>query len=273
MPDINTFIQAVKLPVMPEVAHALIRTLNDEDADVVTVRDIIAKDPALTTTLLRMANSALFGLSRSVTTLDSAVSVVGMTQIRARALGICMSQVFKLPDTINRLEFWRYSMVCAGYAKFLAHKIRIDEQQAWLTATMLRLGELVVALQHPEVIQPIEAQPLVPGERWQRERQLIGYDEGQITAEVARRWDFPDEVVMALAHCADPLAAVGQSPLCAVVHLAAMWAEQSSDLTALKASVAASPPAVLAYLGLDLAALLEEVPDPEQFSDISALLH
>ena len=75
MADINTFIQTVKLPVMPEAAHALIRTLNDEDADVVTVRDIIAKDPALTTTLLRMANSALFGLSRTVTTLDSAVTV------------------------------------------------------------------------------------------------------------------------------------------------------------------------------------------------------
>ena len=86
MADINTFIQAVKLPVMPEVAQALIRTLTDDDADVVTVRDIIAKDPALTTTLLRMANSALFGLSRSVTTLDNAVSVVGMAQIRARAI-------------------------------------------------------------------------------------------------------------------------------------------------------------------------------------------
>ena len=88
MADINTFIQTVKLPVMPEAAHALIRTLNDEDADVVTVRDIIAKDPALTTTLLRMANSALFGLSRSVTTLDNAVSVVGMAQTAREDRGV-----------------------------------------------------------------------------------------------------------------------------------------------------------------------------------------
>lgn len=272
MADINTFIQSVKLPVMPEAAHALIRTLNDDKADVVTVRNIIAKDPALTTTLLRMANSALFGLSRSVTTLDNAVTVVGMAQIRARALGICMSQVFKLPDSINRLEYWRYSMVCAGYAKYLAHKTKQDEQQAWLTAMMLRLGELMLSMHSPDLITPIEQQPCAPGERWKRERELIGFDEGQITAEVARRWDFPEEVVQALGHCADGLAAVNESRLCAVVHLAGMWADQSVDITAVKKAVAESSPTVLTFLGLEAATLLESVPDPEQFSDISSLL-
>ena len=64
MADISVFLHSVKLPVMPEVAHALIRTLNDEDADVGTVRDVISKDPALTATLLRMANSAR--VSRSI---------------------------------------------------------------------------------------------------------------------------------------------------------------------------------------------------------------
>ncbi len=111
MADIAPFLQSIKLPVMPEVAHALIRTLNDEDADITSVRDVIAKDPALTVTLLRMANSALFGLSRSVDTLDNAVSVVGMSQIRARALSICMTNVFVLPHGLNRLEFWRSSML------------------------------------------------------------------------------------------------------------------------------------------------------------------
>jgi len=162
MADINTFIQTVKLPVMPEAAHALIRTLNDEDADVVTVRDIIAKDPALTTTLLRMANSALFGLSRSVTTLDNAVSGVGMAQIRARALGICMANVFVLPPALNRLEFWSNSMAIAGYSKWLAHALGSDEQQAWLTGMMLRLGEVIIGQKAEGLIAIIELQPRQP---------------------------------------------------------------------------------------------------------------
>lgn len=272
MADISAFIQTVKLPIMPEVAHALIRTLNDEDADVVTVRDVIAKDPSLTATLLRMANSALFGLSRSVTTLDSAISVVGMSQIRARALGICLAQVFTLPAGLNRLEFWRYSMVCAGYAKFLANEVQIDEQQAWLTAMMLRLGELLIAQRQPDLLESIEKLPCAPGERWQRERAVVGFDEGQITAEVAKRWDFPDEVVQALGHGADALAATQVSKLCAVVHLAGWLADQASSHASVLQAVPAIPAALLAYLKLQPDALLAQLPDPENFSDVSALL-
>ncbi len=272
MADISAFIQTVKLPVMPEVAHALIRTLNDEDADVVTVRDVIAKDPALTATLLRMANSAMFGLSRSVTTLDSAVSVVGMSQIRARALGICMAQVFALPPSVNRLEFWRYCMVCAGYARFLATQVHIDEQQAWLTAMMLRLGEVLIAQHQPEPLDSIQKRPCAPGERWTRERMVVGFDEGQITAEVAKRWDFPDAVVQALGHGADALAATQVSTLCGVVHLAAWLADQADTHTNVLQAVPAIPAALLAYLRLQPAQLLARLPDPELYSDVSALL-
>lgn len=272
MADISAFIQTVKLPIMPEVAHALIRTLNDEDADVVAVRRVIAKDPSLTATLLRMANSALFGLSRSVTNLDSAISVVGMSQIRARALGICMAQVFTLPAGMNRLEFWRYSMVCAGYAKFLANEVQIDEQQAWLTAMMLRLGELLIAQRQPDLLDTIEKQPCGPGERWQRERVVAGYDEGQITAEVAKRWDFPTEVVQALGHAADAQAAAQVSTLCAVVHLAGWLADQSASHASVQQAVPAIPAALLASLRVQPEALLAQLPDPENFSDVSALL-
>ena len=272
MTDISTFVQSVKLPVMPEVAHALIRTLNDEDADVVTVRDVISKDPALTTTLLRMANSALFGLSRSVTTLESAVSVVGMSQIRARALGICMAQVFTLPEGMNRLEFWRYSMVCAGYAKWLAGEAHLDEQQAWLTAMMLRLGELVIVQHRPPLLPALHQLPCTPGERWQRERHLAGFDEGQVTAEIARRWDFPDEMVQALADSGDVGKAATRSRLGAVVHLAGWVADQASSLASVQEALQQLPVVLQQKLQLDPEALLRNVPDPEKFSDVSSLL-
>ncbi len=66
MPTLTAFFQSAKLPIMTEVAHALIRTLNDESASNAQVEAIIAKDPALTANLLRTANSAQFGLSRQV---------------------------------------------------------------------------------------------------------------------------------------------------------------------------------------------------------------
>lgn len=268
MADIAPFLQSVKLPVMPEVAHALIHTLDDDDADVTTIRNIIAKDPALTATLLRMANSALFGLSRSIDTLDSAVSVVGMSQIRARALSICMTSVFTMPHGLNRLDFWRANLLCAGYARWLAGTIGMDEQRAWLTGMMLRLGELVIAQKHPDVLEAIEMQPCAPGERWSRERTLSGFDEGQITAEIARRWDFPQALTEALQSCARPLQGSEPSTLGAVVHLAALLA----DTPVVNAqSLDALPPLVVGLLQLDMERLGATIPDADVLGDTSTL--
>lgn len=268
MSEISKFLQSVKLPVMPEVAHALIRTLNDDEADIITVRDIIAKDPVLTATLLRMANSAIFGLSRSVETLDSAVSVVGMSQIRARALSICMANVFKFPPHLNRLEFWRNSMLCAGYAKWLAGSIGMDEQLAWLTAMMLRLGELSIAEYNPALLNQIEQVPRAPGERWVRERTLIGFDEGQISAGIAERWDFPDSVTMGLGQAGQPMAADTFSRLAGIVHLAALIADHGNPGPDVLAEL---PLNVVLALKLDIPKLEGCMPDAESFSDVSML--
>ena len=267
MTNTARFLQSVKLPVMPEVAQALIRTLNDTEADVARVTAIIAKDPVLTATLLRMANSAMFGLSRRVDTLDNAVSVVGMAHIRARALSICMANTFVFPQGLDRLDFWRNSMMCAGYAKWLASGIAMDEQQAWLTGMMLRLGEVVIAQRLPDILERIESLPRRPGERWKRERELSGFDEGQISAEIASRWDFPDVVILALQSTAQPLSA-GKSRLGAVVHLAALITDQVAIAAP---SFDDLPISVIQELGLNVQILQSRIPDGASFSDISML--
>jgi HD-like signal output (HDOD) protein len=261
------FLQSVTLPVMPEVAQALIRTLNNDDADVPMVTAIIAKDPGLTTTLLRMANSAMFGMSRSVHTLESAVSVIGMAHIRARALSICLASSFVFPPGLDRMDFWRNSMVCAGYAKWLASLLAMDEQEAWLTGMMLRLGEIVIAQRLPDALVQIEAQPCAPGERWKREREAAGFDEGQIAAEIARRWDFPETVAIALECTALPLSSTAPR-LAAVINLAALITDQVA-VGAL--ALRDLPVSVMQASGLNVEQLQFHTPHAESFSDISML--
>lgn len=266
MPSPAEFLQTVKLPVMSEVAHLLIQTLNERDAGVKRVQDVIAKDPALTTTLLRMANSAMFGLSRSVHSLDHAISVVGMAQIRARALSICLTDVFPVTSGLDRAEFWRSSLACAAYTKYLAGTLGMDEQQAWLTGMMLRLGELLIAQRDPGLIADCERPPHAPGERWARQRALLGFDECQVTGAMAQRWDFPGEMVLALQAGGQPLAARPFSALGAVVHLAGLLA----DVPEIGAdTLDAWPAAVVAALRLGpTEALLASLPPAESFTEL-----
>jgi HD-like signal output (HDOD) protein len=225
MPDIAVFFQTVKLPVMSEVGHALIRTLNDEDATGPQVAAIIAKDATLTAKLLRLANSASFGLSRSVSSVGDAISLVGMGRVRTLGLAASMGDAFPPVEGLSQTEFWRSCMVSAGYAQWLAAHLGLDGSEAWLASMMVRLGEVMIAQVQPASLAEIEKQPRQPGGRWERETRLTGFSEGQITAELARRWNFPAEIVRALDTSSEPMEAKPFNRLGAIVHLAMLLAD------------------------------------------------
>jgi HD-like signal output (HDOD) protein len=265
--DLQSLIQSVQWPVMPEAGQALIRTLKrDNDVDTFTLCRIIKRDPALTATLLRMANSALFGLSRSVDTLERAVSVVGVSMVRAHALSLCMAHACRFPPGIDRMMFWHYSLLCAGYAQWLADLCEVDDQEAWLCGMMLRLGGLSVAHARPEHAHTIEATPPDSITRWTLQRRLVGFDEGEVTAELAQQWDFPLALVLGLRHCAQPLASEHLSRLAMTMHLAARLAD-SGAIT--QQSVDALPQVLLNLLKLEPQTLIDNPPDVAAMEDMS----
>ena len=229
MPSLSPFFENVKLPVISEVAHALIATLDKDDASAKAISAIIARDPALTAKLMRLANSARFGSSRGVNSLDDAISLAGMAHIRTLALASCFAESFPNMPGLDTDEFWKSSMACAGYAKWLAGSLGVDGANAWLAGMMLRLGELLIYQVQPDTFAEIEAQPHLPGGRWEREQRLLGFSEGQITAELCRRWNFPAEIVRALEAASEPMAAHPFCQVGGILHLASLLADTPSD--------------------------------------------
>jgi HD-like signal output (HDOD) protein len=266
MSTLDSFFATVKLPTMSEVAHDLIRTMNDEEAPMAEVRNIIAKDPALTAKLLRLANSAQFGLQRGVGTLDDAITMVGMSKVRILSLGSCLNDSFPSLPGLDRNEFWKASMACAGYAQWLAARLNVDSQQAWLTGLMLRLGELLIGQADPTTLKLIEELPHLPGGRWEREKNLVGFTEGQVTAELARRWNFPKEIVLALQSSSDPVAEHVFSKLGAIIHLAGLIADTPDAGPDI---VETLPQDVIAKLILDAQWMQSHFPDANSFVDVA----
>ncbi|MEO8855888.1 MAG: HDOD domain-containing protein [Burkholderiaceae bacterium] len=272
MTDLSVLFKSIALPVMPEVGLALIATLDDEDAPMSRIQALIARDPALTTKLLALANSAAFGLRRKVSTLENALSLVGMSKLRTLALSACLHNAFSVPDGIDAQSFWIYSMDCAGYAQWLCGGLGpgrdVDAQKAWLTGLMLRLGELLIAQAFPKEVEAIEAKPCPPGERWAREKEHAGFDEGEVTAELARRWNFPSDVVHALLLASDPLAETPITPLAGILHLAGRLADVP-DANA--STIDQLPVPVMAALELKYGWMQAQFPDAGSFINISSL--
>lgn len=266
MPSIDVFFESVKLPSIPDLAHSLITSLNNPDTSVEEVSELIARDPAITAKLLRLANSAQFGLPRGVGSVEDAITMVGMNKVRTLALGACLSGAFPEIPGLDSRSFWKSSMACAGYAEWLARKVGVDAQQAWLTGMMLRLGELLMVQAQPQDLQTIEQQPSAPGARWQREKRLLGFSEGELTAELARRWNFPVAMVQALQRADEPLVEHGFSRLGAILHLAGLLAD-SPEVG--PQQVAELPAEVLTRLMLPQEWLTGHLPDNANFIDAS----
>ena len=271
MQAIADYFENIQLPTMPEVGRLLIQSLNDDELPFEKVRAAISRDPALTVKLIRLANSARFGLQRKVSSVDDAITMVGLNQVRTLCLAACMSDTFPVAAGLNREQFWKESMACAGFSHWLARTVGADVQQSWLIGFMIRLGELIIAQKEPDKLEAIERLPHAPGGRWERETALVGFTEGQVAAELARRWNFPSEVSLALATSSDPLA---HKPFCrlgGIVHIAMLLAEIAVESSANASdTIDALPGDVLKALQLDHDYLKEHLPDVTIFTDAAA---
>lgn len=268
MTTLAELFQNIKLPTMPEVAQSLIKSLNDDDAPVSVVRNAIIKDPALTVKLLRLGNSAKFGLPRQLSSVDEAITMLGMGQVRTLALSSCLNDAFPVVAGLDRKVFWSESMACAGYAQWLASGLGADAQQAWLAGFMLRLGELSMAQAVPGCLAEIEKLPHYPGGRWEREVASVGFTEGQVTAEMAKRWNFPVEIVKGLEHAVDPLAAKPFSRLAGIVHIAELLAEMAPETADVVDDL---PSELLTKLQVDVPWMRKKLPMMAALTDTSAL--
>lgn len=266
MAELSALFSSIALPVMPDVGLALINTLDDEDTPTSRIRELIAQDPALSAKLLALANSAAFGLARKVSTLDSALSLVGISKVRTLALSACLHNAFAMPQGIDSGTFWKYTQRCAGYAQWLADGVDEDRQRAWLTGLMLRLGELLIAAAHPAGMAAVAQQPCKPGERWERQRSLCGFDEGQVTAELARRWNFPTTIQFSLRLASDPLSHKPPVPLSGILHLAARLADLPDPDAE---SIDTLPVPVMAALRLKYGWMKTDFPDGSRFVAIT----
>lgn len=223
---LEIFLQSVNLPVLPEIALSLVDTLNDEDFSIDVVEKLIGRDTGITAAVIKQANSARYGLPTKVSSVNEAMRLIGFNAVRAIALGSSVANAFPVTGGIDVASFWDSSDKTAHYAQKLALILRQDGASAWLCGFMVRVGELLIAQHDQGAISHIEQEPRLPGVRWKREDVLFGLTEGQIISELAKMWNFPDEVVVALRECANPLSEDWPfHKLSGIIHLASLLSD------------------------------------------------
>lgn len=219
------FPYSLVLPNMPGVAAKLMNSLSDDSLTLNSLADLVGKDPALAAKVLRLANSARYSPLRSVSSLREATASLGMVMLRNLAMASCMSGAFPTIAGLDRKQFWRHGIATAHYAVLIARASFIDADTAYLGGLMVRTGQLLMLQVDKPGVAEVEKQIQRPGGRFALEQARWGCTHSDVTAELARRWQFPAPLVAAFAAAAQPLKAQPYVALGGVLHLAEALAD------------------------------------------------
>lgn len=138
------------IPRPPLSVLALEKVLADPTADVMSVAAVISRDAALTARLLRVANSAVFGLTRPVSRVDAAVNFLGLTLVRAITVADGVLRSFKVTPDVLDLDQWNtHAVRVAAAARDIMRDVRPHDRamidEAFLAGLLHDVGQVVLA--------------------------------------------------------------------------------------------------------------------------------
>lgn len=260
------FLSGNTLPAMPEIARQLIASFDDENVDLHTIVKLTSQEQSLALKILRLANSARYARSRTVTSLNDAAGMLGMERLRNLVLAASIAGAFPRVQGLDRIAFWKHAIATGGYARWLARILGVDADSGYLAGFMLRSGQLLMAGVLPDAVAAVEASSTTPGVRMAHEERLLGVSHGMVTAELARRWQLPPRLIDGFAHAARPLEARPFSLLAALLNMAAVMADSGAmDVPASEALQEAEGP-LLDHLRLDVPWLQSTAPTFEELT-------
>ncbi|MFO7603176.1 MAG: HDOD domain-containing protein [Gammaproteobacteria bacterium] len=194
---------------LPEVAMRVNAMVDDATCTADEVARVIETDPGLSTRVLGIANSAMYGYSREISTVHRAVMVLGTRQIRDLVLTTAAAQAFEhIPTNLISVDdFWHHSIYCGLLAKQIAAMTQTPHAETMFMAGLLHdIGHLIMFNQLPEQIHQILLETLQPEaeQLYQIERRVLGFDHAEVGGALARLWTLPPVLQEVIAFHHEP---------------------------------------------------------------------
>ncbi len=213
------------LPSLPHILVKLMEACHDENGSLGDIAQILTNDPSLCSKVLRLVNSAYYGLGSRVEGIDQAVSYLGTSAVKNIALCSAVYQAFNSRNrdgTFNLKVFWWHSMKCALLSRIFAGEVAYGSpDEAFVAGLLHDIGKLVLWVnfsdKYTELIKKCENRPemLAAGEG------QLGATHSQIGAWLLDQWKFQSFVADSALYHHEPLERIAHAlPLVQIVYTA-----------------------------------------------------
>uniref|UniRef100_UPI003566218C HDOD domain-containing protein n=1 Tax=Desulfosarcina sp. TaxID=2027861 RepID=UPI003566218C len=213
------------LPTLPHILLKLFESCSQDSVDLVEIAAIVSKDPSLSAKILKLVNSAYFGLPQKVQEINQAVVLVGTSGIKNLAICACVYESFPKPKkngNFNLKMFWWHSLRCAFLSKSIASEKNSGQaDEAFVAGLLHDIGKVVLWVNFNSAYEallencPADGQPLIEGEA------NLGATHCEVGAWLLDRWNFKPMISDAVRYHHESPARIAQAlPMTQIVCIA-----------------------------------------------------
>jgi len=223
--DATKVATAIKsFPGMPGTAVRLLALIDNPAMRVSQIEQILRHDPGLTANVLRLANSAYFGIPSKVGSIRQAVILLGLKRLIQMVITACVSAIMDKPVPGYDLppgELWRHSIAVSVAAEGLVKELNADAAEEIFTAALLHdVGKLVLGQFVQDEYQQIET-AISQGISFEMaEKIVLGANHADIGARILTKWSLPQEIINAVQFHHAPEDAPQTNTMLDIVHVA-----------------------------------------------------
>ncbi|MDR0498754.1 MAG: HDOD domain-containing protein [Holophagales bacterium] len=189
------------LPQIPHIASQVLRLTVDPDCSVSELQRLIASDQALAAQILKIANSAMFGMVREVRTLSQAITTLGLNTVKSVVIASSAKNLYRHNSAVfHQMAIWEHSVVTALAGSVLARIFHFPAQdEVFLGGLIHDVGKSVIAMKYPnryrEIINSIYNGET--GDGLKAELDAFGFDHTMVGEALLDSWNIP----RLLSHC------------------------------------------------------------------------
>ncbi len=216
-------IDSVKdLPTLPAIVMELLNNIDNEELNMHDLAQKVSHDMALTAKTLRYANSPYYSTMIKVTTVQQAISLLGLSTVRQIVITAALTGCFPENNCkgFNHKDFWRHSNAVAIAARILARRLKLNPDVAFTAGLLHDIGALVLATCYTGAYEKVlEQRQELQTTQYETEKQLLGIDHALVGETLATQWNFSEVMIKAIAghhHPEKP----GLGFLATIVHVA-----------------------------------------------------
>jgi putative nucleotidyltransferase with HDIG domain len=218
-----------KLPTLPVIFDKLNQMLQDPNASTKQLTDLIMKDQSMVIKVLKLCNSALYSTRKEITNLGTAISFLGIQNLRTLILQVSLVKTFDLKDAdipeFSITTFWEHSLGAAYFTNIIVKKLRLEANDNYYVAALLHdVGKLLIYQFYPEKFKEIIKKQIKNNLiDYQAEEEVLGVNHNEIGGYLAEKWNFNPEIIDSIKQHHDTSSA--QSLLVAVVQTGNLFAK------------------------------------------------